>query len=42
MVTVDYYSNAVPVVDLQLMRGGLRLAGYLEHAFRVSGSDERQ
>jgi hypothetical protein len=41
-LTADYYAKAAPVVDLQLMKGGLRLAGYLERAFRVSGSDERQ
>ena len=34
--------KAAPVVDLQLMKGGLRLAGYLERAFRMAGSDERQ
>jgi hypothetical protein len=41
-LTADYYAKAAPVIDQQLMKGGLRLAGYLERALRVSGSDERQ
>lgn len=38
----DYYTKAAPIVDEQLMRGGVRLAGYLERAFRAGGSGDRQ
>jgi hypothetical protein len=41
-LTADYYAKAAPVVDQQLTKGGLRLAGYLERAFRVAGAGERQ